>query len=197
MLKRRHGLSVIGSIAAAAGIAAGCGGQDAVAQGGAFDFVSPGGKVDIFYNPPSSRGTLGDLTGPDLLTDKPIHASDYTGKILVINVWGSWCAPCRTETPELEKVFVATQSLGVQFIGIDVRDARQAAQDFVTDRHVTYPSIFDPSMRSVIVLGGHYPTSVVPTTMALDHHHRVAAVFLRALLADDLTPLIQRLAAEP
>jgi thiol-disulfide isomerase/thioredoxin len=188
---------VIGSIAAVVTVAAGCGGQKDVAPGGAFDFVSPGGEVDILYDPPGSRGAIGDLTGPDLLTDKPIHASDYTGKIMVINVWGSWCAPCRTETPELEKVFVATQSLGVQFIGIDVRDARQAAQDFVADRHVTYPSIFDPSMRSMIVLGSHYPTSVVPTTMALDRHHRVAAVFLRALLADDLTPLIQRLATEP
>jgi thiol-disulfide isomerase/thioredoxin len=195
--KRRHRLAVLGSIAAVVGIAAGCGGQDAVTPGGAFDFVSPGGEVDIFYDPPGSRGTVGDLSGPDLLTDKPIHASDYNGKILVINVWGSWCAPCRTETPELEKVFVATQSLGVQFIGIDVRDGRQAAQDFVTDRHVTYPSIFDPSMRSMIVLGSHYPTSVVPITMAVDRHHRVAAVFLRALLADDLTPLIQRLASEP
>ncbi|HWF27793.1 MAG TPA: TlpA disulfide reductase family protein [Mycobacterium sp.] len=197
MPRRRLRLAVIGSIAAVVTVAAGCGGQKDVAPGGAFDFVSPGGEVDILYDPPGSRGAIGDLTGPDLLTDKPIHASDYTGKIMVINVWGSWCAPCRTETPELEKVFVATQSLGVQFIGIDVRDARQAAQDFVADRHVTYPSIFDPSMRSMIVLGSHYPTSVVPTTMALDRHHRVAAVFLRALLADDLTPLIQRLATEP
>lgn len=74
---------------------------------------------------------------------------------------------------------------------------QSAARDFLADRRVTYPSIFDPSMRSMIVLGGHYPTSVVPTTMALDCHHRVAAVFLRALLADDLTPLIQRLTTEP
>ena len=187
---------MLAPIAAAVLIAAGCGGRDAVAQPGTFDFVSPGGKVDIFYDPPSSRGTIGDLTGPDLFADKPIHASDYNGRILVVNVWGSWCAPCRTETPEPEKVFTATQPLGVQFIGIDVRDDRQAAQDFATDRHVTYPSIFDPSMRSMIVLGSHYPTSVVPTTMVLDRHHHVAAVFLRALLADDLTPQIQRLAAE-
>jgi peroxiredoxin len=80
---------------------------------------------------------MGDLTGPDLFTDNPIHASDYNGKILVIKVGGSRCARCRTETPELEEVFVATQSLGVQFIGIDVRDGRKAAQHFVTDRHVT------------------------------------------------------------
>jgi thiol-disulfide isomerase/thioredoxin len=183
-------------IALAALFAAGCSGRDAVAQGGTFDFVSPGGKVDIFYGPPNSRGTIGDLTGSDLFTDTPIHLSDYNGKILVINVWASWCAPCRTETPELEKEFTATGHLGVQFLGIDVRDDPQVAQDFVTDRKVTYPSIFDPSMRTTIVLGAHHPTSVVPTTVVLDRRHRVAAVFLRVLLADDLTPLNQRLAAE-
>jgi len=171
-------------------------GRDAVAQGGTFEFVSPGGKTDIFYDPPEGRGTIGDVTGPDLITDQPIHLSDFAGKVVVINIWGSWCAPCRTETPELEKVFTATKVLGVQFLGIDVRDDRSAAKDFVTDRHVTYPSIFDPPMRTVIALGRNYPTSVVPTTMVLDRQHRVAAVFLRALLAEDLQPVIERIAAE-
>lgn len=131
------------------------------------------------------------------MTDQPIHLSDFAGKVVVINVWGSWCAPCRTETPELEKVYAETAPRGVQFLGIDVRDRRDAARDFVTDRQVTYPSIFDPEMRSMIALGRNYPTSVVPTTMVLDRQHRVAAVFLMALLADDLRPLIGRLADEP
>jgi len=171
-------------------------GRDAVAQGGTFEFVSPGGRTDIFYDPPEGRGTIGDVTGPDLITDQPIHLSDFEGKVVVINIWGSWCAPCRTETPELEKVFTATKHLGVQFLGIDVRDDSSAAKDFVTDRHVTYPSIFDPPMRTVIALGRNYPTSVVPTSMVLDRRHRVAAVFLRALLAEDLQPVIERIAAE-
>jgi len=171
-------------------------GRDAVAQGGTFEFVSPGGKTDIFYDPPEGRGAIGDVTGPDLITDQPIHLSDFAGKVVVINIWGSWCAPCRTETPELEKVFTATKHHGVQFLGIDVRDDRSAAKDFVTDRHVTYPSIFDPPMRTVIALGRNYPTSVVPTTMVLDRRHRVAAVFLRALLAEDLQPVVERIAAE-
>jgi thiol-disulfide isomerase/thioredoxin len=171
-------------------------GRDGVAQGGTFEFVSPGGKTDIFYDPPEGRGTIGDVTGPDLMTDQPIHLSDFAGRVVVINIWGSWCAPCRTETPELEKVFTATKTLGVQFLGIDVRDDRSAAKDFVTDRRVTYPSIFDPPMRTAIALGRNYPTSVVPTTMVLDRQHRVAAVFLPALLAEDLQPVVERIAAE-
>jgi hypothetical protein len=73
-------------VVASALLAAGCGGRDAVAQGGAFDFVSPGGKVDILYDPPASRGTIGDLTGPDLVNGHPIHVSDHSERIVVINV---------------------------------------------------------------------------------------------------------------
>lgn len=177
--------------------AAGCGrSTDAVAQGGSFDFASPGGKIEIFYEPPASRGTIGDLTGPALMTTGAVHLADYPGKVVVINIWGSWCGPCRTETPGLEQVFTETEQQGVQFLGIDVRDSRSAAQDFVTDFHVGYPSIFDPSMRSLLALGSHYPTSVAPTTLVLDRRHRVAAVYLKALLPDDIRPEIQRLITE-
>jgi thiol-disulfide isomerase/thioredoxin len=196
MRQRLRARSVVAAIVIAVAVTGCVSGRDAVAQGGTFEFVSPGGKTDIFYDPPGSRGTIGDVSGPALMGGQPIHLSDFGGKVVVINIWGSWCGPCRTETPELEKVFTTTQSLGVQFLGIDVRDDRSAAQDFVTDRHVTYPSIFDPSMRSLIALGKGYPTSVVPTTMVLDRQHRVAAVFLRALLAEDLRPAVERIAAE-
>ncbi|MEN4473946.1 TlpA disulfide reductase family protein [Mycolicibacterium cosmeticum] len=181
----------------AALVATGCTtGRDAVAQGGTFEFVSPGGKTDLFYDPPQTRGSIGDLSGPALMEDRTIHLSDFPGKVIVVNIWGSWCAPCRTETPELEKVFDETEPLAVAFLGIDVRDDRSAAKDFVTDRNVRYPSIFDPAMRSVIALGKGYPTSVVPTTLVLDRKHRVTAVFLRALLAEDLRPVVRRIAAE-
>jgi thiol-disulfide isomerase/thioredoxin len=76
---------------------AGCGtGRDAVASGGTFDFVSPGGKTRLFYDPPQSRGTIGALSGPDLMTEgKTTAVSDYPGKVEVLNLWGSWCGPCR------------------------------------------------------------------------------------------------------
>ncbi|MBP2452344.1 TlpA family protein disulfide reductase [Mycolicibacterium lutetiense] len=157
---RVFGIALIGALATA-----GCStGRDAVAQGGSFEFVSPGGKTDLFYDP--------------------------------AHIWGSWCGPCRTETPQLEKVFDETESLGVAFLGIDVRDSRSAATDFVTDRNVRYPSIFDPPMRSLMALGKGYPSSVVPTTLILDRRHRVAAIFLRALLAEDLRPVVLRVARE-
>jgi thiol-disulfide isomerase/thioredoxin len=189
-------VAVAAALVIAAAQVTGCTtGEDAVAQGGTFDFVSPGGQTAIFYDPPSSRVTIGDLNGPDLFTDETIWLSDFTGKVVLINVWGSWCAPCRTETPELETVYAEYRDRGVQFLGIDVSDNRDTARDSVTDRNVQYPSIFDPAMRSLITLGRTYPTSVVPTTMVLDRQ-RVAAVYLMALLAEDLRPLLDRLTTE-
>ncbi|MDQ2722531.1 MAG: TlpA family protein disulfide reductase, partial [Actinomycetota bacterium] len=80
---------------------------------------------------------------------------------------------------------------------IDVRDPQQdKAQDFVRDNKIAYPSIYDPSLRSLIALGSKYPTSVIPSTIVLDRQHRVAAVFLQALTPGDLQPVVTRLAAE-
>ena len=85
----------------------------------------------------------------------------------------------------------------MSFLGIDVRDNnRQAALDFVDDRHVSYPSIYDPAMRTLIAFGGRYPTTVIPSTLVLDRQRRVAAVFLREMLAQDLLPVVQRVALE-
>ena len=181
-------------------LVAGCStGDDAVAQGGTFEFVAPGGKTDITYDPPSDRGTPGPLSGPDLMdTSRTISLSDFAGKVVVINVWGQWCGPCRSEITELQKVYDTTRDQGVAFLGIDVRDNDiQAPRDFITDRKITFPSIYDPAMRTMIAFGGRYPATVIPSTVVLDREHRVAAVFLRELLAEDLLPVVQRLAAEP
>ncbi|MCV7282924.1 TlpA family protein disulfide reductase [Mycolicibacterium flavescens] len=179
---------------------AGCStGDDAVAQGGTFEFVAPGGQTDIFYDPPADRGRPGPLSGPDLMDEnKTISLDDFAGKVVVINVWGQWCGPCRTEITQLQKVYDATQSQGVAFLGIDVRDNNiQAPRDFIVDRGITFPSIYDPPMRTMIAFGGRYPTTVIPSTVVLDREHRVAAVFLREVLAEDLQPVVERLAAEP
>jgi thiol-disulfide isomerase/thioredoxin len=176
---------------------AGCAtGSDAVARGGTFEFVSPGGQTDIYYDPPADRGTVGTLSG-DSLTEPgtTVSLDRYRGQVVVLNVWGSWCGPCRSEADDLERVADATTTQGVQLVGINVRDSRQAGADFARDFGLTYPSIFDPPGRTLFALQ-RIPRSVVPLTIVLDRHHRVAAVFLREMLADDLLPVVQRVAAE-
>lgn len=173
-------------------------GRDAAARGGNFQFVSPGGQTKIFYDPPQTRGAIPGLVGEDLLEPgKQITLSGYAGKVVVLNIWGSWCGPCRTEMPELQRVYDQTRNSGVQLLGIDVRDeVRTAPQDFVRNLGITFPSIYDPPGRSLLALKG-YPRSVVPSTIVLDRQHRVAAVFLTALRDTDLLPVVQRIATEP
>ncbi|BBY49637.1 alkyl hydroperoxide reductase [Mycolicibacterium arabiense] len=186
-------------VALSAVLLSGCStGDDAVAQGGTFEFVAPGGKTDIVYDPPEARGKPGSIKGPELRDPaKTVSLQDFEDQVVVINVWGQWCGPCRSEMPELQKVYDATKAKGVAFLGIDVRDNnRDAAVDFVVDRKITFPSIYDPAMRTMIAFGGKYPTTVIPSTIVLDRQHRVAAVFLRELLAEDLRPVVERLAAE-
>src|SRR5271170_7162396 len=84
---------------------AGCSGRDAVAQGGTFEFVSPGGKTDIFYDPPASRGRPGPLSGPDLADPaRTISPDNFPNNVVVVNVWGQWCGPCRAEVSQLQRV---------------------------------------------------------------------------------------------
>jgi thiol-disulfide isomerase/thioredoxin len=176
-------------------ILAGCSStKEAVATGGDFQFVAPGGQTTILYDPPESRGAIRGMSGDSLLHEgATAGVDDHAGKVVIVNIWGSWCGPCREEMPGLQ--FVQEQT-GAAVLGIDVRDERQAASDFVRDRGVTFDSIYDPPGRVLARLSG-YPRNTVPSTLVLDKQHRVAAVFLTAVRVPELMPLVQRLQAEP
>jgi thiol-disulfide isomerase/thioredoxin len=185
------------AVVAAALVLAGCStGTDAVERGTEFQFVSPGGRTEIFYDG-DDRQQAPPVSGEDLMTEgSDIAVSDFDGEVVVLNLWGAWCPPCRVEAPELQKVHDQKKADGVTVLGIDVRDEnRTAPQDFVRDTGLTYPSIYDPPGRSLLAFKG-YPRSVVPSTIVLDKRHRVAAVYLRDLLATDLLPVLDRLLAE-
>jgi thiol-disulfide isomerase/thioredoxin len=176
---------------------AGCStGTDAVVTGSDFQFVAPGGQVRIRYNG-DERKVVKGLSGPSLVDEgKTVQLSDYDGKVVVVNVWGSWCGPCRTEAPEMQKVYDETKESGVQLLGVAVKEhSREPGRDFIVDRKLTYPSIYDESGRAMLVFKG-YPPNVVPSTIVLDRQHKVAAVFLEPLLATDLLPVVKELAAE-
>ncbi len=178
-------------------VIAGCStGDDAVAQGNTFQFVSPGGQTVITY-PAADRKPIAELSGEDLVTGQPLSLSDprFAGKAVVINVWGSWCGPCRGEADDLERVYERHRDNGVEFLGINLRDDRESAKDFVIDRNVGFPSIYDFPGMSLAALTT--PTSVVPTTIVLDRQHRPAAVFLKAVSDAELDEVVQRVAAEP
>jgi thiol-disulfide isomerase/thioredoxin len=72
----------------------------------------------------------------------PIKLSNYSGKVLFVNLWATWCGPCRMETPELVRLYKEYQAKGVEFIGLSTEDPNTSAQkvrDFVTQYNVGYP----------------------------------------------------------
>lgn len=155
-------------------------GDDAAVYGGSFSFTSPGGTTDIRYEP-DERGTIGALAGPDLMGDGQISVSDFAGRVVAINFWGSWCGPCREEQDNLSLIATELEPLGVQFLGVDVRDSRSDGQDFYRHYQVPYPSIFDSTMRTLLSLRG-YPATAIPSMIVLDREHRVAQVWLASAI---------------
>ena len=174
-------------------------GSDAATSGPeTFEFVSPDGQLEIFYDPPSERKPVAEIVGPDLLDpDTTLNLQqDHAGEVVVLNTWGQWCGPCRAEVDDLQRLQDEFGPRGATVFGINLRDPnRQKPVDFVEDNGVTYPSIWDPSNAAVAALRG-FPTSVVPTTLLLDKQHRVAAVFLVEITDDKLNDTIERLLAE-
>jgi len=201
-LQRRR---AVGAVLAAAAIAlplAGCSqdadnAQNAVATGGNFEFITPGGEKVINYEE-SERKPLRTFSGEDVRDrDKTISLEDYEGEIVVLNSWGQWCAPCRAEADDLQEIHTELQkrNLGT-VLGINVRDYNpQVSNDFLEDNGLKYPSIYDPPFKTAAALGG-VPTSVVPTTIVLDKHHRPATVFLRSITAQDVMDVVDKLEKE-
>ena len=175
--------------------AAACsGGKDAVDQtaAGQYRFVSANKKGEVI--PAAKRQTAPAYSGT-LLDGKKAALADYRGKVVAINFWGSWCAPCRVEAPDLEKVYKAEQKAGLQIVGVDVKDTKSYAEQFIKNKGITYPSFWDPEGRVALTFR-HFNPNAIPSTILLDRNGRVAGVYIASLLDNDLTKAAKPLLAE-
>lgn len=133
------------------------------------------GNGSVLVLPSEDREGAPTLSGTTLDGDE-LALSDFAGQVIILNVWGSWCAPCRAEAPSL--VAAAAEMPDVQFIGINTRDLDPApARAFVRAFDVGYPNIYDPD--GALLLGfGQVPPKAIPSTLVIDESGRVAARML-------------------
>lgn len=161
-----------------------------------YDIRSPNGKNFIDYPIPTKRKPVANFQGTDLQNPtQKISLQDFANRILVINIWGQWCAPCRLEIPELEKIYQQHRGKNVSLLGINVKDELGLAQDYLANLKVNYLSIFDPGGETLLAMPG-VPANTIPTTIVLDKNHRVAGVFLGAITTEKLTILLTKLEQE-
>jgi thiol-disulfide isomerase/thioredoxin len=125
---------------------------------------------------PGTKRPAPALTGIDPVTGKKVSLAQWKGKPLLVNLWGSWCNPCRAEAKEL-RTFLARHPGSL--LGIDVEDSKAGAKAFQKRYRIRFPSIFDP--RDVMV--NRLKALGTPSTYFLDRRHRiVAAVYGAATL---------------
>jgi len=154
-----------------------------------------GTSAGLTIYPEDDRTTFPTLSGPDL-EGRALTTADYDGKILVVNIWGSWCGPCRAEAPALSRVAKASAADGVQFLGIDTRDNASAAQAFVDKFDLPYPSFDDGDGRVLLRLKGIAPLASVPSTVFVSRRGEVAAAAIGPVDETTLQGLVDDLLAE-
>ncbi len=170
-------------------VLAGCSSSESAAGDNTrFVQVKPGyGEVAV-----KSRQPAPALSGTTL-SDTQLSLASLRGKVVVVNFWGSWCPPCRAESPALESVSRSTASQGVTFVGVVERDTKSNARSFVSGHGVTYPSIFDADGS----LAARWPAAAGPPyTFIIDRQGRVAARFLGGVTAEELRTAVLKVTAE-
>jgi thiol-disulfide isomerase/thioredoxin len=183
---------VLGAVVAL--LAAGCSTFEGT---GDLEYVQGDGRIVVV--PVDERRDPIDVTGQTVQGD-PLSYSDHRGQVMVVNVWGSWCAPCRAEKPMLARAHQRLEAApdgAVTFVGINIRETSPAnAAAFEREYDIDYPSLYDPGSEHLLAFGRHAPYAP-PSTVVLDVEGRVAALISGKIpSATTLVNLVEDILAE-
>ncbi|MEU8695426.1 TlpA disulfide reductase family protein [Streptomyces sp. NPDC048665] len=189
-MSTRSRAAQLGAVAAVAALTlSACGKGGTSGGGGNTNFVT--GNNGISTAPLGKRDAAPDLSG-ETIDGKTLDVASFKGQVVVVNVWGSWCSPCREEASYFAKVSKTYEGKGVQFVGINTRDTSTTpAVNFEKEHGITYPSLYDPTGKLMLRFKkGTLNPQLIPSTLVIDKHGKVAA---RALEALDDTALLKML----
>lgn len=192
---RRTALTTAAGAAVAALLLSACTSGGTAGGGGDTNFVM--GEDGISTVKRGERDAAPDLSGKTVAGGQ-LDLKSFKGKIVVLNVWGSWCNPCRAEAPNFEKVYTDLKDDGVQFVGINTQDtSNDNARAFEKQQGITYPSLSDPSGKLMLRFKkGTLSLQAIPSTLILDREGKIAARSLAALSEEKLRKMITPVLAE-
>jgi thiol-disulfide isomerase/thioredoxin len=145
--------------------------------------------------PVDKRKPAPALVGTSLAGQQVSLAQVGAGKVVFVNVWASWCVPCRAESPMLAASAKSLRSQGVAFLGLDEDFNASAGRAFVATTGSTYPQLADKS-GSLLRKVGVLPQSGIPSTVVIDKRGRIAAVVIGAVTSPEITGLVADLSKE-
>ncbi|WAX78622.1 TlpA family protein disulfide reductase [Streptomyces sp. KMM 9044] len=191
---RRRAVLATGTAVAALLLSA-CGSGGTSGGGGNTNFVTGADGISTVAR--GERVAAPDLSGKTI-EGEHLDVAAFRGKVVVLNVWGSWCNPCRAEAKYFAKVSEDYAGRDVQFVGINTRDTSTgSALAFEKDFGITYPSLYDPTGKLMLRFEkGTLNPQAIPSTLILDRDGKVAARSLTALSEERLLKMLEPVVAE-
>jgi thiol-disulfide isomerase/thioredoxin len=177
------------SLAAVALATAGCVGHGAVTttpEGVGFHEATATSEL---LSHPRAAPTLTGIS----LTGARLSTQAYLGKVLVVNFWASWCAPCRGESSALEQAATSYAGKGVVFLGVLTEDTASNGAAFDASNEITYPSIVDGSGIDMLRFSG-LGLVTIPDTLVINRSGQVVAKFIGAVDSDHLDAVLSAVA---
>jgi thiol-disulfide isomerase/thioredoxin len=140
----------------------------------------------LVFSASAAAATRPPIAGRDVETGQTVSLRQFGGRPVLVNVWGSWCAPCNREAPLLAS-FARAHRTQIAVFGIDVTDSRAGARAWYRRYGRVYPSIWDPQA----LLAGYW-TRGTPTTLVFDRKHRLVRTIEGAVTKTQLDAALRR-----
>lgn len=184
-------VAAVSALALAGGVAA-CG--ESASEKAAKEVGSRNGDGSMTLFAPDERGEPVQLAG-DTIDGATWDSADQRGKVVVVNLWASWCGPCAKEAPHLVEAFDETKGEDVEFVGINYRESsKETGRAQGEEWGFTWPSVYDKSGKTAIDMQGKMTTQ--PSTAILDREGRIAAVVLGPVTTQTLVGAVEDTLAE-